>query len=111
MTGSPESALDSLNISWRFLIVNGDAPREEKDVDFEIATKHATMMVAHAMIKKRPPERVRLCNAKLDFSSSFFSSRDDTNNKGCLCGSSSPVVVPLVVVVIITRQMIVSDDD
>ncbi|CAL6311340.1 unnamed protein product [Bathycoccus prasinos] len=45
MTGSPLSALDSLNISRRFLIVNGDAPREEKDVfDPEIMMKHAAMM-------------------------------------------------------------------
>ena len=101
MTGSPLSALDSLNISWRFLIVNGDAPREEKDVfDPEIMMKHAAMMVPNAMIKKRCPERVRLFpNAKLE-SSSFFFFCDDTTNNGCLCGSSSLVVVSLVVVII-----------
>ena len=117
MTGSPEFALDSLNISWRFLIVNGLAPREEKDESFdffEIAppTKHDAMtMVAHKMMKKRRFSRTFRpsdCNAaakKEMESSSFFFFCDVTNN-GCRCGSSgtSPVVVvPLVVVVVITH--------
>ena len=114
MTGSPEFALDSLNISWRFLIVNGLAPREGKDESFdffEIApTKHdAMMMVANKMMKKRRFSRTfrpsRNAHAKEMESSSFFFFCDVTNN-GCRCGSSgtSPVVVvPLVVVVVITH--------
>ena len=112
MTGSPEFALDSLNISWRFLIVNGLAPREEKDESFdffEIApTKHdAMMMVANKMMKKRFSRTFRpSCNAaaKVMESSSFFFCCDVTNN-GCRCGSSgtSPVVVVPLVVVVITH--------
>ena len=106
MTGSPEFALDSLNISWRFLIVNGLAPREEKDVfDFEIATKHDAMMVANKMMKKRFSRTFRPFNAAKVESSSFFFFCDTTNN-GCRCGSSgtSPIVVPLVVVIITQRM-------
>ena len=113
MTGSPEFALDSLNISWRFLIVNGLAPREEKDESFdffEIApTKHdAMMMVANKMMKKRRFSRTfrpsRNAHAKEMESSSFFFFCDVTNN-GCRCGSSgtSPVVVVPLVVVVITH--------
>ena len=111
MTGSPEFALDSLNISWRFLIVNGLAPREEKTnvFDFfEIATKHdATMMVANTMMKKRRFSRTfRPCNAHAKVESSSFFFFCDVTNNGCRCGSS--VTSPVVVVVVVSLQQMIS---